>query len=51
MQSGRPSTLVNNSIDRREAQLKIQIQILENQLAAAKRDLKQLENQRREQHG
>ena len=51
MQSGRPSTIVNNSVDQRIAQLKIQIAILENQLAASKRDLKNLENQRRNQDG
>lgn len=51
MQSGRPSTIVNNSVDQRMAQLRIQIAILEEQLAASKRDLKNLEIQRRNQDG
>lgn len=43
MQQGRPTALSNQSVEHRKNQLRIQIQILEEQLASAKRDLRQLE--------
>lgn len=44
MQQGMPTHIVNNSAtDNRINQLKIQIKILEEQLAASKRDLRELE--------
>ena len=49
MQQGRPSALVSNNVDHRIDQLKIQIALLEQQLESSKRDLRNLENQRRYQ--
>lgn len=44
MQQGRPTALADNAKQNRINQLKIQIQTLEEQLAAAKRDLRSLEH-------
>lgn len=43
MQQGKPTTLSDKSRENRKNQLRIQIAILEEQLASAKRDLRQLE--------
>ena len=43
MQQGSPTPIVSNSKELRIKQLKIQIKMLEDQLEAAKRDLRNLE--------